>query len=109
MFNRTARASPWKFIHQCNYLFRTQLRYVVGNGSKVRYWEDLLVGPAPPQTSYPRLFRLSTFHNAPISSFLIWDINSYSWNFHFFTDLNDREAVEVTSLLDHLAFFHPSD
>lgn len=58
---------------------------------------------------FPCLYRLSTIHDVPISCFLVLEGNSFSWNLHFFRNLNDRDSQSVEVLLDHLLLFHLSD
>lgn len=96
--------SPLKFIHQCYPLFLPHTRYPVGNGEHIRFWEDVWIGQVSLQSAFPRLYRLSSVHSAPISDFLITGGSlDLSWHFHFFRHLNDQEAGEMVTLLDMLS------
>lgn len=64
---------------------------------------------SPLRVLFPRLCRLLVSHSAHISNFLVWEDSTFSWNFHFFRNLNDRDAQDFIPLLDQLHLFHPSD
>ena len=61
---------PWKAIVQVCQDFSKFSRFMVGNGEKIRFWEDLWWGDQPLGVRYPRLLRVVTDKNIPISSIL---------------------------------------
>ena len=98
-------ASPWKFISQVYHSFSSLLSLRVGDGTRIRFWEDLWIGESSFLELFPRLYRVSSLHNAPISEFFTSQDNQLSWNFHFIRNLNYRLASEVVLLLNILAPF----
>lgn len=51
---------------------------------------------------FPRLHNLSLPHNASISSMVSSPSFPIDWDFRFFRNLNDRECIELSSLLSFL-------
>ena len=80
--------------------------FKVGNGKKVRFWEDKWLGNNTLQELHPSLFRLSVLKSKPISDFLDGPTTqvqgSTSWNFHFPRNLLDREITKLQGLLHSL-------
>ena len=50
--------------------FSKYTRFVVGDGERIRFWEDLWWGDQIFKDQYPRLFRVVTDKNILISSIL---------------------------------------
>ena len=80
----------------------------VGNGSRFNFWEDHWVGDSSFNLAFPHLYRLSSLHNSSIQNFYNMYESTYSWDFHFFINLNDRESSELMVLLGLLNFVHLS-
>ena len=99
---RTFR-SPWKAISSLYNEFHQLVSFKVGNGSKVRFWEDDWVGETSLEALFPSLFRLSSLKSRPISEF--YNHSSLSlgdntnWNLHFSRGLLDREIDQLIELL----------
>jgi hypothetical protein len=95
-------AAPWKFIMQGFNDFSCKLKFVVGNGARIRFWEDCWIDPTPLCLRFPRLYRLCFSQSALIQN--RWERSSqYSgWGFDFRRNLNDREIEELSSLLSLL-------
>ena len=71
----------------------------LGNGERIRFWEDVWGGNESFKIKYPNLFRLSLLHNKHVSNFLIKNINQEpSWNFHFRRSMSERELEELSNL-----------
>ncbi|KAJ9680329.1 hypothetical protein PVL29_019598 [Vitis rotundifolia] len=67
---RWSHQCPWKAIAQVFQEFSKFTRFVVGDGERIRFWEDLWWGDQSLGSQYPRLFRVVTDKNSPISSIL---------------------------------------
>ncbi|KAM1005917.1 hypothetical protein ACFX2A_002729 [Malus domestica] len=96
---RGSSRSPWKDISSGSQLFLHCCKFEVGNGERVRFWEDGWLEGGPLKEQFPRLFLLSMMHNQNISSFADLSTNSLSWNFDFSRNLNEVEIEEVARLL----------
>ena len=60
---------PLKAIAYILQVFSTHTRFMVGDGIIIRFWEDLW-GDQPLCLQFPRLFRVTTTKNLPISAIL---------------------------------------
>lgn len=70
-----------------NTIGRLFLRLKIGEGNRVRFWEDVWVGDKSFSVLFPNLFRLSSKHNAPISALYTYNNgNVVSRNFHFWKE-----------------------
>ena len=99
---------PWKAIAQVFQEFSKFTRFVIGDGEKIRFWEDLWWGDQPLGVRYPRLLRVVTNKNTLISSILDSTL-PFSWNFNFHRNLSDFEIEDLEGLmrsLDHLHLSH---
>ena len=80
---------------------------MVGDGEKIRFWEDLWWGDQPLRSQYPRLFRVVTDKNILISSILS-SARPFSWNFNFCRNLSDYEIEDLECLMRFLDCMHLS-
>ncbi|KAL6327159.1 hypothetical protein AAG906_015198 [Vitis piasezkii] len=87
---------PWKAIAQVFQGFSPYIRLVVGNGERIRFWEDLWRGNQPLCSQFPGLYRVVYVKNLTISVVLG---NSYplSWNFNF--DFSNHVLFIMTKFL----------
>lgn len=58
---------------------------------------------------FPRLYHLSSLHNAPISDFMVREGQCLSWNLHFRRNPQDREMGDLTTILGILDTYIYSD
>ena len=82
-------------------------RFVVGDGDRIRFWEDLWWGDQPLGVQYPRLLRVVTDKNTLISS-ILGSTRPFSWNFNFRRNLSDSEIVDLEGLMRSLDHLHIS-
>nr|CAN67969.1 hypothetical protein VITISV_025092 [Vitis vinifera] len=94
---------PWKAIAQVFQDFSKYTRFVVGDGEKIRFWEDLWWGDQIFKDQYPRLFRVVMDKNIPISS-ILGSARPFSWNFNFRRNRIDFEIEDLERLIFSL---HP--
>ena len=80
-------------------------RFEVGNGNRVRFWEDRWVREGLLKDSFPRLFALSSKHSLSIDCFVDSQVFPHNWDFGFRRNLNERETAEVIKLLEILEGF----
>ena len=67
---RWSHRCPWKAIALVYQEFSKFTRFVVGNGDRIRFWDDLWWGEQPLGVQYPRLLSVVMDKNALISSIL---------------------------------------
>lgn len=98
--------SPWRAISQVHPYFSPLTRFHVGDGSKVKFWEDTWVEDQSFVTSFPWLYRQSSRHNDHVACFTLSIEGIVSWNFHFNCNLSDRETPDILALLNVLEPMH---
>ncbi|RVW90400.1 Transposon TX1 uncharacterized 149 kDa protein [Vitis vinifera] len=104
---RWSHRCPWKAIALVFQEFSKFTRFVVGDGDRIRFWDDLWWGDQTLGTQYPRLLSVVTDKNAPISSILGYS-RPFSWNFNFRRNLTDSEIEDLESLMRSLDRLHIS-
>ncbi|RVW84168.1 Structural maintenance of chromosomes protein 3 [Vitis vinifera] len=104
---RWSHCCPWKAITQVFQEFSSFTRFVVGNGERIQFWEDLWWGDQPLGTQYPRLFRVVLDKNIPISS-VLGPTRPFSWNLNFHRNLSDFEIEDLEGLMRSLDGLHLS-
>ncbi|WJZ81407.1 hypothetical protein VitviT2T_001252 [Vitis vinifera] len=104
---RWSHRCPWKAIAQVFQDFSKYTRFVVGDGERIRFWEDLWWGDQPLRSQYPRLFRVVTNKNILISS-ILGSARPFSWNFSFHRNLSDSEIEDLECLMQSLNCMHLS-
>ncbi|KAJ9678262.1 hypothetical protein PVL29_022997 [Vitis rotundifolia] len=82
-------------------------RFVVGNGDRIRFWEDLWWRDQPLGSQYPRLFRVVLDKIIHISS-ILGSSRPFSWNFNFRRNLSDPEIEDLETLMRSLDGLHLS-
>ena len=87
---QATHSNPWKFISQGYTTFTFLLSLEVVNGPRFNFWEDHCIGDSSFNLAFPHIYHLSSLHNSPIQNFHTVQDSTYSWDFHFFRNLNDR-------------------
>ncbi|RVW92334.1 putative ribonuclease H protein [Vitis vinifera] len=109
MVVRWSHKCPWKAIAQVFQDFSPFVRLVVGNGKRIRFWEDLWSGNQTLCSQFAGLYRVISVKNLTVSNVLS---NSFplSWNFNFRRNLTDTEIDLLQRIMSSLSsvFFSPS-
>ncbi|RVX22620.1 putative ribonuclease H protein [Vitis vinifera] len=104
---RWSHRCPWKAIAQVFRDFSKFTRFMVGDGERIRFWEDLWWGDQPLGVRFPRLLRVVMDKNILISS-ILGSTRPFSWNFNFCRNLSDSEIEDLESLMQSLDHIHLS-
>ncbi|RVW35166.1 putative ribonuclease H protein [Vitis vinifera] len=104
---RWSHRCPWKAIALVYQEFSKFTRFVVGNGDRIWFWDDLWWGEQPLGVQYPRLLSVVMDKNAPISSILGYT-RPFSWNFTFRRNLSDSEIEDLEGLMQSFDRLHIS-
>ena len=77
----------------------------MGNGSRIRFWEDIWCNDVALCNRFPDLYRFSMAKNFSIADMFVPQLGSshYGWNLHFRRNMHDRELdsfANLSSLLD---------
>ena len=85
---RWSHRCPWKAIAQVFQEFSPFVRLVVGNGERIRFWEDLWWGNQTLCSQYADLYRVISVKNLTVSN-VLGNSLPLSWNFDFRRNLTD--------------------
>ncbi|RVX18902.1 putative ribonuclease H protein [Vitis vinifera] len=94
----------WKAIRKGWEKFRSHSRFIIGDGTRVKFWKDLWCGNQSLEEAFPILFNLSVNKEGWVAEAWEEDEGGGSWGLRFNRHLNDWEMGEVESLLSTL---HP--
>jgi hypothetical protein len=84
----------WKYICKGWHTFRRHFRFDPGEGSRVRFWEDLWCGDRTLKEAYPDLFNMASFKGASIADNMECSNGIIQWNVQFTRLAHDWE-IEV--------------
>ncbi|RVX16773.1 LINE-1 retrotransposable element ORF2 protein [Vitis vinifera] len=102
--NMTVRWShrcPWKAIAQVFQEFSPFVRLVVGNGERIRFWEDLWWGNQTLCSQFADLYRVISVKNLTVL-IVLGNSLPLSWNFNFRRNLTDSEIDLLQKLMSSL-------
>ena len=102
---RWSHHCPWKANAHILQVFSTHTCFVVGDGTKICFWDDLWWGDQPLCLQFPKLFRVSTTKTCPIST-ILGNNTSLSWDLVFKRNLTDVEIVDLERLMSLLSPIH---
>ncbi|RVX02255.1 NAD-dependent malic enzyme 62 kDa isoform, mitochondrial [Vitis vinifera] len=102
MVVRWSHRCPWKAIAQVFQEFSPFVRLVVGNGERIRFWEDLWWGNQSLCSQFADLYRVISVKNLTVSNVLG---NSFplAWNLNFRRNLTDSEIDLLQRLMSSLS------
>ena len=79
--------------------------FVVGDETKIHFWEDLWWGNQPLCFQFSRLFIVTTIKNLHISA-ILGNSTFWSWDLIFKHNLTDVEIVDLKKLMSLLSLVH---
>ncbi|RVW34350.1 Transposon TX1 uncharacterized 149 kDa protein [Vitis vinifera] len=98
----------WKEIMKETDWCWDNLEFMVGKGTKIKFWTDVWCAGTALSQTFPHLFALAANRNATVEE--MWDQNSDQggWNLRFLRNFNDWEVGMVGDLLLKLRGLRPS-
>ena len=104
MCKRTHGCGLWRSIHEGWESFSKHLSFVVGEGTRIRFWHDRWIGDNTLKDLYPKLYVCSVANDACISE-VLWIPKGGTfrvWDLRFYRALEDWELVASYSLLQFI-------
>ncbi|RVW89042.1 hypothetical protein CK203_029384 [Vitis vinifera] len=92
----------WKAIRNGWENIRTHSRFIVGDGTRVKFWKDLWCENQSLEDAFPNLFNLAVNKEGWVVEAWEEDGIGGSWELRFNKHLNDWEVGEVEGLLSKL-------
>ncbi|RVW54709.1 NADH dehydrogenase [ubiquinone] flavoprotein 2, mitochondrial [Vitis vinifera] len=89
----------WKAIRNGWENFRSHSRFIIGHGTRLKFWKDLWCGNQSLEEAFLILFNLSINKEGWVAEAWEEDEVGGSWGLRFNRHLNDWEVGEVESLL----------
>ena len=92
----------WKHIWHGWSSFARFLSFEVGDGSRIRFWDDVWCGGDPLRKVFPELYRIARVKEGVVADFLHIRGDSVHWEVNFTRLIQDWELESVSSFLDLL-------
>ena len=88
----------WKYISMGWQFFKSHIRFIPGEGSRIRFWDDVWYGERPLKVVFPGLFNIARFKEASIAENLERSNGAIQWNIQFTRMAHDWEVEVLASL-----------
>lgn len=98
--------SFWKSIQKMRESFWKFIRFNLGLGREIPFWEDMWIGEVPLKTTFKNIYSLAVEPKGRVVD--SYDVNGNIWNPGLRRNLNDWELAELGSLLGLLNDFRPN-
>ncbi|XP_050259853.1 uncharacterized protein LOC126704908 [Quercus robur] len=89
----------WKFIRSGGGNFSKFIQYEVGDGTRVKFWDDVWCRDHPLKEVFPDLYNISRTRDASISEFMCFVNGRVSWDIQFRHLVNDQESQSLDSFM----------
>nr|XP_023874649.1 uncharacterized protein LOC111987174 [Quercus suber] len=90
----------WKNINRGWPSFSWHILYDIGDGSRVKFWQDRWCGETSLAISYPELFRFCRDKEASVAALIKYTNGVLVWDISFFRGVHARELKAMSSFLD---------
>jgi hypothetical protein len=64
-------------------LFRSHTNLILGNGSRIRFWDDVWCGEMPLNEAFPILYSIACDKNTLVAAHLVSESDSIQWDVSF--------------------------
>ncbi|KAL4639460.1 hypothetical protein ACB092_03G220100 [Castanea dentata] len=95
----------WKSIRSGWLNFSKFLQYEVGDGTRVKFWDDVWCGDCPLKEAFLDLYNISRIRDASVSKVMCYANERIFWDLQFRRLVNDQESQSLDSCSPWVAFF----
>ena len=78
------------------------MTFKVGDGSLIRFWDDVWCGEEPLKLAYPKLYRIACDKEGPVADFVQCRGHEVHWEVSFTRLAQDWELESISSFLELL-------
>jgi hypothetical protein len=78
------------------------LKFEVGDGSLIRFWDDVWCLEQPLKIAYPELYRIACIKEGVVADFVQFSGEAVHWDVHFTRLVQDWELESISSFLEDL-------
>jgi hypothetical protein len=90
----------WKFIRSGWVKFSKFLKFEVGNGTRIQFWDDIWCCAEPLKAMFPDLYRIACVPEATVADHMQVRGGAVTWEVHFIRMAHDWELESFSSFLD---------
>ena len=105
MLTGTYGVGLWKFIRAGWNKFSRMLKFEVGDGTRIRFWDDVWCIDGPLKSAYPELYRIARVKDATVADNFQCRGNAIHWEVTFSRLAQDWELESFSSFLELLYSF----
>jgi hypothetical protein len=87
----------WKFIRKGWSSFSRHTKLILGNGSRIRFWDDLWVGEMPLKEAFPGLYDIACDKSSLVAEHLSLEYDPFQWDVRFIRAAHDWEVDDLAS------------
>jgi len=83
--------------------FQEELRWKLGRGDKIIFWEDVWVGNTSLKTCFQRLYTLTANQEQKVEEAGVWEGSEWQWRLQWRRERFERESEMERSLLERVS------
>ena len=87
----------WKYIKRAWSFFLSHTRFDSGDGSKIRFWDDVWCGETSLKGAFPILYNIANVKDATVATNMDLSSRTFQWNIIFIRLIHDWEVGTLAS------------
>ena len=92
----------WKYISQGWPSFSSHILYDIGDGSRVKFWQDRWCGETSLAVRYPALFRFCRNKDASVAKLMLFANGVLFWDVSFFRGVHVRDLEALSNFMESI-------
>ena len=89
----------WKYISQGWSFFSSHILFDIGDGSRVKFWQDRWCGEFSLAVRYPALFKFSRNKEASVAELMLFTNGVLFWDVSFFRGVHVRDLEALSDFM----------
>ena len=92
----------WKYSSQGWSSFSSQILFDIGDGSRVKFWQDWWCGESSLIDRYPALFRFCRNKEASVAELMLFANGVLFWDVSFFRGVHVRDLEALSDFMESI-------